>query len=134
MKYITLTISIFLVFSCTCKKNFDSDKKYYIFKKETFNHFMLIHAINDNDSVLFISNNKKVTKCVENYNYLLNDKLSQVPFFVANSDTIYFRYNSRDINNLMNIVSGYGKPGQKTTTIYSYKSFPYLLENCSNFR
>lgn len=116
------------------KKNSESDKKYYIFKKEIINHYTLIHAVNDKDSILFISNNKKVIKCLEHYNYILNDKLDQVSFFVSNNDSVYFRYNTRDLNNVMNIATGYGKPGQKVKTIYSYKSFPYLFVNCSNFR
>ena len=109
------------------------DEKFNILKIEIVNNVLLIHTANKSDSVLFVCENLDIIKCFKTKQKISNFKLNKVPYIITNKDTIYFTYKIKDSNNQNSILSSQGKPWKtkKNRVIYSYKSFPYLVNDCS---
>ncbi len=127
-----LFILIFLIFSCVPNKNrFDNThSKYKIFKEEKKLDVTIFHAYNNNDTLVFLIKNNELLKC-PNRNYISKkNSLEEIYFYNYQTDTIFFYHEKNDLNNNLKINSGHGKPWKEKQVIKTYKSNPYLLNDC----
>ena len=133
IKYL-IYIIIFLFFSCNSNvKIHDKKINYKIFRQEKILDVILLHAENNKDSILFLVKEQYFKSCERN-KYIIKTRFSnKAEIYVNKNDTIFFHHEKLDVNNEFRIKSGIGKPGKTKNSIYSYRSYPYMLYDCSNF-
>lgn len=131
-KIFFLFLAIFLSYkSNESLKN--RELKYKIFKEEKLLDFFLFHAENNKDSVLFIIKKKDLKSCIKPLFIIKKENLKSIEKLTSSKDTIFFYYSSFTVNDNLKIKSSTGKPNQNNQLIYSYKSYPYLINDCYHF-
>ncbi len=121
----------------SCKSNLNKglfDVNYKVFKKEIVSELTLFHGVYESDTVLFVMKKLDYESCKNKYKYISKIELKQITFYKIDKDTINFSFKIKDANNQFLVNSSIGEPGKKRKSYYSYKSFPYLIENCSSFK
>lgn len=136
MVYLKKIFFLFFAIFLSCKSNEslkNRELKYKIFKEEKLLDFFLFHAENNKDSVLFIIKEKDLKPCIKPSFVIKKESLKSIEKLTSSKDTIYFYYSSSTVNDNLKIKSSTGKPGQNNQLIYSYKNYPYLINDCYHF-
>jgi hypothetical protein len=84
------------------------------------------------DTVVFVAHSDLVKSCRSLAKFINKDNLSTTSELKTKSGYISFTYSAPAISCVVKTVrvSG-GQPGENTEYIYTYSSFPYLIEDCS---
>jgi len=103
--------------------------KFRLFAENNVGDYKLLHFVKDYDSLVIITKNRVSTDKIENNIEEIiagknGNKISQLK---TNGQTYWFYYKMKSQNGLL-INSGEFEPGKAKETIYTYRSFPILIE------
>lgn len=109
-----------------------SQTKFKVFAESSLGNYKLLHFVKDQDSLVIVTKNRVSTNKIENNIEAIvagkiGEKISQLK---TNRQTFWFYYKMKSQNGLL-INAGEFQPGKAKETIYTYRSFPILVEKFS---
>ncbi len=130
--YITLLIYYFLLISCNSVSKVKNDNEYTLLSVRNLKSYELLTFSNLNDTILTVVNKKAKRICViEKINKIDGlSKYSRTSELEDGDYKILFIYKEKSINGDLDVTVGSKSPGQKAEYVNSYKSFPYLIDEC----
>lgn len=127
---------LFFLISCTSLNKVDNTIKYkYVSKISLVDNDLLTYS-READTILIVIKKDLSKKCTNLKFVILDDlKMKKISNLKDNNKTIDFHYIIKSTDGLK-VKTGNFAPNNtlKNETIYSYKSFPYLIENCEQIR
>lgn len=137
-RFILLVILFFLISSCSVKHYYDEihDRYSFISKVELFENELLNYS-KGSDTILVVINKRVLRNCSYSNFLVLNDSSIKRIDQLKDNDRIFnFYYKMKSINNDLEVLVYNFSPIDtlKTEKIYSYKSLPFLIENCKQFK
>ncbi|MPS66749.1 MAG: hypothetical protein DI622_19650 [Chryseobacterium sp.] len=119
-------LSFFSIINCQIKKQ-NNGICYFIFKEEKIKNLTLLHGVNKEDTLLFVTKHKtfedkKQSKCIQ-----ISSNMYKIDHINLGGDIIYFNYKRKVSGKDLKINVGSIAPGSQKV-INSYSSFPYLIK------
>lgn len=122
------TIFIFGLIAFLTTSSLYCQTKFKLFAENSLGNYKLLHFVKDQDSLVIIAKNVISTNKIENnIEEIVAGKVGKkVSKLKTNGQTFWFYYKIKSQIGLIN--SGEFPPGKEKETIYTYKSFPILIE------
>ncbi|WP_456442107.1 hypothetical protein [Psychroserpens sp.] len=133
-KVIIICILLFVFFSCKVKKNSSHQNSIInIVKQKSYDDYILCEGISTTkDTIMFIVSKEKLKKCgIQKVDNVKLDNVRQVKYLKSGRDSIHFKYKVTDLNGQYEFFAG-AKPGDDKEYIYSYYSYPYMVNKCKD--
>lgn len=119
-----------LFFSCKSKHSSINHEKYILIDQEKILNYQLLTYKKDSDTILAVISSDAFRLCGKSNFKKLNDTTyKKVASVGSESIHIKFYYKTKTIKGL-EVKTGNFKPGEFNGAVYSYKSYPFFIDDC----